>query len=1857
MKKRSIYFLMTAFFILTTIIQTVVPIYAQGEATNSSSHLSKVIDYQKALASTSSAVKTLSSNQEQATTVSQSTSEEKQSTKETTEKSKQAKTSRSTRATAIQATDIDDGITGWIPGPGVAALGFKKFTQKTEGGLQYTFGSITTAQDPRLETTGTTGSGLQIGYTSIRGGQMNVAIARSSGSRKIADLTNIYYGSVQTGLTDDGSGGPTYNLGFGIVFDPNDAGKWGPTVGPTKEPSGYMNGQVSILANKLTDKVYYTKLGANNSSWMKVMGYFTRVDSKNKTHKYLVEILMAPTPGDTPGVQQELYVKNISGQTDNFGILLGGVTRLALDDGVPVKSIGNDQGLYIEGKDAEHKVLMKMAVPDGPDDFGSPNLPNGYTNVFNSYDGKNFAGNGAKRNGKTKTPNTVIDSSSRTSYSAKWDFKPIANGETRHFRQDMIGMTGPIVVPTTSKTWTNKTATDGMNHVGDKGQYKIVVTNTGYQDSWKGVKIIDQPISDYLSIDDQSIKLTLSSYDSTGNKTEYVADVPASAYDQTKKTITIEPGQLKTTDGKAVPADLGDNSNIEVTFDVKIKSNASKQTVKNHVDVTGSDSGNSNAVISDSADSEFDVEEVKDPTSMTKLVRNVSKDSQSTFAATTDAGAGDHVQYQIETTVSPNTDLTGGIIQDKIDSNLSVTKTQVQYQQTDDSWGALTDATWDASHQLTLPSPVSKGKKVRIIIDATVGNKVTDGQVINNTAELVAGSYGIGTTPDADAKVTVTDKHALEKDSLHQYIKNLTQKDTSDTLDKTTGYANDKIQYTFTGKSDAGNTEKLAKLAVDQIKSAPASSLVYVDDSLKINGTAATAAVQQAFKDGNYTKISALDELAKDTQFTITYEMTVKDNADQTITNDAWLTATKLDGSVAIDATKPDATGLKFNTTTLTVKKLNLTMTKQVGLYNGSVAPTTFADSVEARPGQKVQYQINITPDTQKVLSDITVEDVLDSSLDAPTTVSIKRQKADGSWGAEESVAIDATTGRIKIPNNDTTDYKGWKQLQITMDATVKANVVPATKVKIDNQASIVAGSYGVGQKSNVATITLLDKLEVTGEQILTNLSTGDGPTLVVFAGRGDIIEYSYKVNVPSSNTASLDKLVIKNIKLNQSGVMKLVDGSLKITKNGNANSDVDNTAQEKNLKDNAQIALADAAPGTNYVVTYQMQFVVSTYRGINNSADLGATKLDNAQDPVNAPNVYKTKASTVVMSDKPQATVKQEVTNATYPTSDNTNKTETAAKVGDKLHYTFQVTAKGKLTNVSIKDIIQNPSGLMDYDANSLKVTLGAIGGTPINVTTTTSGFPDNGLVQIGAVEANQVLTVSYDRTLTDYDVSHSAYIENAGKVVADRLAATDPNAPIEDVENNQIPFNTTKVNIKTKQQVSVYSDIKNETKPDKDWQGKTEGSKDDLIGYRFIINANSKNNADVKNVKLTNIALDPAKDSKSGDMLSYVPNSFSVAVNGKVDSGATFSDDHTEVTLSQPLKRGQMAVVLYQMKVNTEDIDIPVKNHATLSADRLTDVYGDALKDASGVAITTAAAPDTTLNLKLGKSQTVIRYVDMDKVTSGASEQDQTIAPTETAIGKIGEPFSKGIYVGGSKDGTTVGDDRVAPKVIDGYTIIAVSESDDIINNPGWAKAYKDDPLFTKDGRTITYGYRKRMISIEAPTYWDFGERNRSQTDSTYYLEELKEPQKVQVTDNYGVQSWQLQVAQKAPFIDDRKQELKDAELQFRNGTLSADPNNTTPTQAMSTVDHFDLKPGDTVKNLMTYKKSGVFQADDASQDKSSETNPYSDDQGKGTWTYTFGNKQNAGISIGLYVPATTKRDNTTYTTTLDWSLTVAP
>lgn len=127
---------MTALFIITTISQAVVPIYAQDQTATSSSHLSKVVDYQKAIESTSSVNSVLAnSNKKQALDESQKAAEEKLK--------KSAKSTNLTKVDAIQAGDIDDGIpaSSWRIGA-AAGMGFKAFPQKPTEGVDYIFGSM-----------------------------------------------------------------------------------------------------------------------------------------------------------------------------------------------------------------------------------------------------------------------------------------------------------------------------------------------------------------------------------------------------------------------------------------------------------------------------------------------------------------------------------------------------------------------------------------------------------------------------------------------------------------------------------------------------------------------------------------------------------------------------------------------------------------------------------------------------------------------------------------------------------------------------------------------------------------------------------------------------------------------------------------------------------------------------------------------------------------------------------------------------------------------------------------------------------------------------------------------------------------------------------------------------------------------------------------------------------------------------------------------------------------------------------------------------------------------------------------------------------------------------------------------------------------------------------------------------------------------------------------------------------------------------------------------------------------------------------------------------------------------------------
>ncbi|MSE24043.1 BspA family leucine-rich repeat surface protein [Lactobacillus curvatus] len=279
--------------------------------------------------------------------------------------------------------------------------------------------------------------------------------------------------------------------------------------------------------------------------------------------------------------------------------------------------------------------------------------------------------------------------------------------------------------------------------------------------------------------------------------------------------------------------------------------------------------------------------------------------------------------------------------------------------------------------------------------------------------------------------------------------------------------------------------------------------------------------------------------------------------------------------------------------------------------------------------------------------------------------------------------------------------------------------------------------------------------------------------------------------------------------------------------------------------------------------------------------------------------------------------------------------------------------------------------------------------------------------------------------------------------------------------------------------------------------------------------------------------------------------------------------------------------------------------------------------------------------MNVVQSEHQLTIRYVDLDEDLSQPTSAGTQIAAPITVTGKTGTALS-----------TLLPGQQVAPKVIDGYTIYAVTE-DRQLNSADWQKAYRDDPVVGEKDRVITYGYKKAMLSIDAPSSWEFDDYNTKPLDRTYYLKHNHgTPQAVTVTDDYGVQNWQLQISQAQPFVDSEQHELTDAKWVFSNGNVKT-LSNTDAGTVMSNGDHFTLASGQTA-TLMTMTKNGRFQTD--SPDTSDSNHPYTQ-VGQGQWAYRFGDEQSADYSIGLNVPATTKRYVGRYHTKLTWSLSVAP
>ncbi|AST84268.1 WxL domain-containing protein [Latilactobacillus sakei] len=877
----------------------------------------------------------------------------------------------------------------------------------------------------------------------------------------------------------------------------------------------------------------------------------------------------------------------------------------------------------------------------------------------------------------------------------------------------------------------------------------------------------------------------------------------------------------------------------------------------------------------------------------------------------------------------------------------------------------------------------------------------------------------------------------------------------------------------------------------------------------------------------------------------------------------------------------------------------------------------------------------------------------------------------------ETSVAADADLG--SLPTVTATDDKGVKHTYAKIANTAHLDVVKTAGAKAEGWDSNEAFGH-VKVPDPVREVQDMKQeiknYDTAGEDwqpIVDDASTTTGHV-------GDKVGYRFSFKAKDSNTASITDASINAISVN-AGIS--VPTNVKVTV---GSTTTDGTVVEGSTANTYSIKIdTPIKKGEAVTVTFE--------RTLNKSGlymQLGFLKSDSltakpdGHDLVPDGYLFNTAVITASVANN-TATIQQFIRNpATALPGQAWNgpgfgdgKAETTGKPGDYVIYRFDITlptdsTSGKYTNdaalvnAAIQDITMNVPddlalvSLEGYPDKQIQINYG---GTIIRSAVSDTLATLKGIALKSPLDVDKKVMVQYRVLIKDNAKTQD--ITNDANFYADNLTGDLTDKTVANYQH-KTKANQSKLKIRNKKEVKLEQTLKNMTTedtststdpkyPDKDgYRVETTAGKGDIIDYRYKVTAADDNTGNITNMKVNAITMKKLdklsfSDPDTGkDYPLIVKISKADGTNETTDTNAKFSADHQTITLSQPLKPGYMATISYQMQVtasvddNTLAADKVVTNDAKLTADELTETKTTSAGTENAlIAGNTMTFNQTVLNLEKNVGEIIIRYVDL--------EDNDLKHPTYIAS-EVDEKGTSGTKL------STVNSARVAPKIIEGYTIHAVTEDTDL-TNANWSKAYKDDPVFTDKVRTITYGYYKRMLSVEAPSYWDFGTHNRTQTDSTYYLEDRKTPQAVKVTDHYGVDSWQLQVTQEKPFMDDRKQVLKDAELQFKNGNVIADAGNTTPAQAMSSIDHFELKTGDTVKNLMTYTKSGVFQDVDLNKDKSSETNRYSDDQGKGSWYYQFGNKKNADISIGLHVPETTERDNTTYTTTLDWTLTVAP
>lgn len=649
---------------------------------------------------------------------------------------------------------INDGVTNWQPqtystttnNVGQIPLGGNAY-------LNYTFGAARDADNNVIlngaDNTILTDSNTS-GAASLYNSKINIFLSNN----------NKYYGILHQGANSYKGGSPGNASDSSLDF-------------------AYVTGVSSLsysnysILYRLKNKVYYT--GTENGKKVFKIGGF--ISNQNM----YAEILLRPDLSGAPIVQRELYLYNSSGSQKKFQIYYGEDTDMDStgsnsSDNVPIYAIGNNQGLYLYSSKTNptnsSKLFVTNNVTDGfdnymgeaftsPYDWSSKGKPaNGNAGTLTSpkltfdKDDVNNIGDYSRAAGSPLlyglyggaiVPIVNGAGEQDSAYALRWKPTTLENGATAHYSSALGAVLAGYAIPTVSKTYVNKTRSNGTNQVGDTLQFTLSVSIDG--SSWNYNRLLDT-LPTGLTIDPNSVKYTWTQKQSTGSGNDQ-HDVDVVQASGSVPASSINNNQIDYNSN----TNIGDKGKYVVTFDATINNKAPLNLsaggyLTNNADFTGHNVVNNTGDVTKRASVNIPVQIPSFNYLFPNQIRNDTTDPNGTFSSSASGKQGDIIEYKTTLTPSGIEFLKSGHFNDVVPDGLELVPNSVTVNGTSQN-----SLDFDISN-VTSTSPLTVDFKAKItsINKATVSNIAT----VTNAISSSNTNQGTLTSDNADLNIEET---------------------------------------------------------------------------------------------------------------------------------------------------------------------------------------------------------------------------------------------------------------------------------------------------------------------------------------------------------------------------------------------------------------------------------------------------------------------------------------------------------------------------------------------------------------------------------------------------------------------------------------------------------------------------------------------------------------------------------------------------------------------------------------------------------------------------------------------------------------------------------------------------------------------------------------------------------------------------------------------------------------------------------------------------------------------------------------------------------------------------------------------